>query len=95
MQPEWIKAPLGGVYYRYRRVLMLLWNGRITGISGIINGAMARVKGDTQWRLFFVGGLMLGGVVLELSILMFSNQQLLLSYQRRQLLDCLLGLEQF
>lgn len=65
MQPEWIKALLGGVIIGVAVSLMLLWNGRITGISGIINGAMARVKGDTQWRLFFVGGLFLGGLVLR------------------------------
>lgn len=62
---DWINALGGGVIIGIAVSLMLLWNGRITGISGITNGILLSVKGDTQWRLFFVGGLILGGFVLK------------------------------
>jgi len=53
---------------------MLLWNGRVTGISGIINGVLSPVKGDTQWRLLFIGGLLLGGLVMkQLNPQVFEN----------------------
>lgn len=46
--------------------LMLYLNGRVTGVSGIVSGALARPNGDLSWRLFFVGGLLLGGVALRM-----------------------------
>lgn len=66
MQQEWINALLGGVIIGISVSLMLLWNGRVTGISGIINGALAPVKGDTIWRVLFIGGLFLGGLTLNI-----------------------------
>lgn len=64
MSQDWINAGLGGVIIGTSVSLMLLWNGRVTGISGIINGVLSPVKGDTQWRIFFILGLILGGFVI-------------------------------
>ena len=44
-------------------VLLLLANGRIAGISGIVGGLLARSAGDMGWRLAFVAGLWLGAIV--------------------------------
>jgi uncharacterized membrane protein YedE/YeeE len=66
MNQDWINALLGGVIIGGAVSLMLLWNGRVTGISGIINGTLSPVKGDTAWRVMFVAGLVLGGFVLRL-----------------------------
>lgn len=66
MNQEWIHALFGGVLIGISVSLMLLWNGRVTGISGIINGAMTPVRGDTQWRMLFIVGLVLGGFVLKM-----------------------------
>jgi hypothetical protein len=65
MQQDWINALLGGGIIGIAVSLMLLWNGRVTGISGIINGILTPAKGDTGWRVFFVVGLFLGGLVLK------------------------------
>lgn len=65
MQQEWINALLGGVLIGISVSMMLYWNGRVTGISGIINGVLSPQKGDTQWRVFFVLGLFLGGLFLK------------------------------
>jgi uncharacterized protein len=61
---EWINALLGGVLIGTSVSLMLLWNGRVTGISGIINGVLTPQKKDTQWRVQFIVGLLLGGLII-------------------------------
>ena len=38
--------------------LFALFNGRITGISGVIAGRLKPTKGDVAWRASFVGGLL-------------------------------------
>jgi uncharacterized membrane protein YedE/YeeE len=65
MQPEWINALIGGAIIGIAVSVMLLFNGRVTGISGIINGALTPQKGDTLWRVLFVVGLILGGFALR------------------------------
>jgi len=64
MPIEWIKALLGGILIGTSVSLMLFWNGRVTGISGIINGALSKPKGDTAWRALFLLGLLTGGLFL-------------------------------
>ena len=44
-------------------VLLLLANGRIAGVSGIVNGLLSRKPGDIGWRVAFVLGLWLGALV--------------------------------
>lgn len=66
MQSEWMNAFYGGVLIGLAVTLMLLFNGRVTGISGIINGARLSFKSENLWRLFFILGLFLGGLVLKL-----------------------------
>ncbi len=66
MDQSWMNALIGGVIIGISVSLMLLWNGRVTGISGIINGAFLNLKTDSLWRFFFLAGLVFGGVVLNL-----------------------------
>ncbi len=40
--------------------LLLLLNGRIAGISGIVGGLLARKGSEVGWRAVFVAGLLLG-----------------------------------
>jgi uncharacterized membrane protein YedE/YeeE len=47
---------------------MLLLNGKIAGISGILAGVLKPVRGDTLWRGCFLGGLLVGGLLLRLSM---------------------------
>jgi uncharacterized protein len=56
-------ALLGGVLIGISVSLMLLWKGRVTGISGIVNGVLTPAKDDTLWRWYFIAGLVLGGFV--------------------------------
>ena len=56
---------VGGTLIGLAVSLMLYLNGRVTGVSGIISGALNRPKGDLGWRLNFILGLILGGFALK------------------------------
>jgi len=66
MNTEWLHALWGGILIGISVSLMLLWNGRVTGISGIAYGLLSPVRGDVAWRLYFLGGLIAGGLTLHL-----------------------------
>ena len=58
----WLSAIIGGILIGTSATLLLLLNGRIAGISGIVYGLMQRSRADEwAWRLAFVAGLMLAG----------------------------------
>jgi uncharacterized membrane protein YedE/YeeE len=44
--------------------LLLLANGRVAGISGVVGSLLAPVRGDVAWRVLFFGGLLTGGLLL-------------------------------
>lgn len=50
-------ALLGGVLIGLSTVLLLLANGRIAGISGIVGGLLTSSASDAGWRLAFLVGL--------------------------------------
>ncbi len=55
---------IGGVIIGLSASIMLILNGRHTGISGIFNGILQFHKGDTAWRVYFILGLLFGGFLL-------------------------------
>ncbi len=48
---------IGGVLLGLSAALLVLLNGRVLGISGIVGGLFARKPGDSSWRLSFLVGL--------------------------------------
>ena len=46
-------------------LLLLRQAGRIAGVSGIIGGLLPGRPGDRGWRLAFLAGLVLGGLLLS------------------------------
>jgi len=58
-------APLaGGILIGVATAMLLLLNGRIAGISGILGGLLSRREGgDRAWRLAFLGGLVAAPLV--------------------------------
>lgn len=66
MNMDWMHGLWGGVLIGVAVSLMLFWNGRVTGISGIAYGALNSVKGDRAWRMSFLTGLVVGGLTLYL-----------------------------
>jgi hypothetical protein len=55
---------VGGVIIGVAVSIMLLFNGRVTGISGILGGLIVAPRGDRSWRWSFILGLLAGGAVL-------------------------------
>lgn len=55
---------LGGALIGIAVTLMLLFNGRVTGISGILASSLARPGHEGLWRWLFLGGLLAGGVLM-------------------------------
>lgn len=52
-----VSALVGGALIGMSAALLLLLNGRIAGISGIVGGLLGPTRGDTGWRLAFLAGL--------------------------------------
>jgi uncharacterized membrane protein YedE/YeeE len=65
-----ISSLAGGLLIGTAASLLLWLNGRIAGISNISRGLLGRTKGDTLWRVLFLGGLVAGA---GLFYLMFGH----------------------
>jgi uncharacterized membrane protein YedE/YeeE len=52
-------AAIGGVVIGIAAALLVLVNGRVAGISGIVGGMLLPRAGDLAWRFAFVAGLIL------------------------------------
>ena len=57
MTPAWWTALAGGVLIGLSATLLLWLNGRVAGVSGILNGVLFPKRHDVAWRLLFLGGL--------------------------------------
>ena len=51
-------ALAGGLLIGFAAAMLVLLNGRIAGISGILGGLLRPVRGDAGWRMAFVIGLL-------------------------------------
>jgi uncharacterized protein len=58
---------VGGLLIGLAAALLLLLNGRISGISGIVGGLLAPKSSDAGWRVVFVVGLLLGAFIYMLA----------------------------
>ena len=56
---------LGGILIGVCVTAMLLFNGRVTGISGILSASLIKPNAENAWRLLFLAGLLLGGFVMR------------------------------
>src|SRR5262245_38449087 len=58
-----VAALIGGVLIGVAAAMFALFNGRIAGVSGILGGLLRFQRGDMDWRLAFVAGLMVAPLV--------------------------------
>lgn len=63
MLSSWAYALAGGVLIGVAAALLLLTHGRIAGISGIVGGLLSSQTRDRSWRVAFLGGLLIAGVI--------------------------------
>ena len=54
----------GGAIMGLSAAVLLLCNGRIAGMSGLVAGLVRPRRGDVAWRLWFLGGLAVGAVAM-------------------------------
>lgn len=59
-----IPSFIGGALIGLSASLLLLFHGRVAGISGIVGGVLQPKRGEVAWRLLFLVGLLVGGVVM-------------------------------
>ncbi|QYJ85616.1 YeeE/YedE family protein [Shewanella mesophila] len=66
MFSSFVTASLGGLLVGLGAILLLLFNGRIAGISGILSGALwSSRESDAKgiaWQWYFLAGLLLSGL---------------------------------
>jgi uncharacterized membrane protein YedE/YeeE len=61
---NWAIALLGGILIGISATILLAFNGRIAGISGMVNGAIT-FRPSELWRWYFIIGMMVGGGLYE------------------------------
>jgi len=66
MVAPYLSATIGGLMIGISASLMLILNGRITGMSGIFYHALTAPLSAGSWRWSFILGLLSGGLVLLL-----------------------------
>ncbi|MBV7339499.1 hypothetical protein KFU94_67075 [Chloroflexi bacterium TSY] len=62
---SWLTAVVGGILIGVSSTILLAWNGRIAGISGMVHMLVTPKKGDVNWRWAFLIGLLGGGALYE------------------------------
>ena len=58
-----ILAAIGGSLIGLSAIMMMGFNGRIAGISGILSGAFSEAGSERLWRILFIVGVIGGGTV--------------------------------
>src|SRR5678816_1382342 len=59
-------ALTGGAVIGMAVAILMLFNGRVAGISGIAGGVLKMQKNDTGWRIAFISGLVAAPLVWQL-----------------------------
>ncbi len=57
-----IASTLGGILIGISSVMLLVFNGRIAGVSGVAGKIIGGTRGDIAWRVAFVVGLVIAGI---------------------------------
>lgn len=74
-----ITALAGGALIGLAAAMLLLLNGRIAGISGIVGGLLRPKTGEVSWRLAFVLGLMAAPLLYQVIVLWPASRMLTVS----------------
>ena len=65
LENDYLRATAGGVLIGVAAVVLLWFNGRIAGISGITNGVFQKNRAEVGWRAAFIIGLVVGGLLFQ------------------------------
>ena len=65
MNAMYMNGLLGGMLIGLAALILFWFNGRIMGVSGIMSRLLSERGKDNLWRLAFVLGLVVGGVIIS------------------------------
>jgi uncharacterized membrane protein YedE/YeeE len=96
MSIDWVNftpwsAAIGGAVIGLAAALLVLVNGRVAGISGIVGGMLRPGADDFAWRLAFIAGLLLAPVVYAM-VATFPSATIATSYPVLILAGLLVGI---
>ncbi|RZF20491.1 MULTISPECIES: YeeE/YedE family protein [Halobacteriovorax] len=81
---------VGGILIGLSAAMLLLFNGRVAGISGILFNCHKAFVGE-GWRAFFIVGLIVGGVLIKFISPEFFSFDINLSFPRAIIAGLLVG----
>lgn len=58
-----INAYIGGLMLGVSAMMLYLMRGDVAGINGMLTGIIKPIKGEVSWRVLFLVGLVLGGLL--------------------------------
>jgi len=61
-----VASLVGGMLIGLSASALLLFDGKVAGVSGIVGGLLSPPKNDTLWRAVFIAGLLTGGLLFRL-----------------------------
>ena len=61
----YLNALMGGIIIGVAVAMMMIFKGRILGISGLVGSVISPVKGEFGWRIAAILGLMVGGFTMN------------------------------
>lgn len=64
LEVNWITAIAGGMLIGLSATILLAFNGRVAGISGMVKGAI-KFQPQENWRWLFIAGMLVGGFIYE------------------------------
>ncbi len=73
LQPDWLNALLGGLLIGSGAALLMLFNGKIAGISGIAGNVLRGIMGEGAWRVAFLLGLIAPALIVGLRTVEFAG----------------------
>lgn len=60
-----VLSSIGGILIGLAAIGLLLFNGRIAGVSGILGGVLYPKPNATAWRVLFIAGLLSGALLVS------------------------------
>lgn len=89
---EQIKPIVGGILIGFASIGLMLFNGRIAGIAGILKGVLQFPKNDLMWRVSFLAGMIITGVVVSFAMPDFAVVEIKRSFVAYGVAGLLIGL---
>jgi uncharacterized membrane protein YedE/YeeE len=58
-----VNAFIGGLILGGSAMMLYILRGDVAGINGMVTGILKPIKGEVSWRILFIVGLVIGGII--------------------------------